>query len=65
MNRLYSVESDLTITGGVADHRLRLSSIETEAFAALVLRLLLESKGNKSKKLLEHLQLLSKPVDSP
>ena len=64
MNRLYSVESDLTITGGVADHRLRLSSIETEAFAALTLRLLLETKGNKSKKLVEHLTSLSKPVDS-
>ena len=49
MNRLYSVESDLTITGGVADHRLRLSSVETESFAALVLRLLLESKGSKTR----------------
>ena len=26
MNRLYSVEADMTITGGVADHRLRLES---------------------------------------
>ena len=37
MNRLYSVESDLTITGGVADHRLRLDSSNFSAFAALLL----------------------------
>ena len=33
MNRLYSVESDLSITGGVADHRLSISSsIEIPSF---------------------------------
>jgi molybdopterin-containing oxidoreductase family iron-sulfur binding subunit len=49
MNRLYSVESDLTITGGVADHRLRLDSSQFVAFtnllAAEVLTLL--KKGDK------------------
>ncbi|MEC8419605.1 MAG: TAT-variant-translocated molybdopterin oxidoreductase [Verrucomicrobiota bacterium] len=64
MNRLYSVESDLSITGGVADHRLRLSSIEIEAFAALVLHKLLVSTGNKNAKLIEHLSVLSKSVES-
>lgn len=36
MNRLYSVESDLTITGGVADHRLRLDSSQFVAFTNLL-----------------------------
>ncbi len=64
MNRLYSVESDLTITGGVADHRLRLSSSEIEGFTALILINLLQSSGNRDKKLLEHLFELSKGFDS-
>ncbi len=34
MNRLYVVESAFTLTGGMADHRLRLSSSEILAFAA-------------------------------
>ena len=36
MNRLYSVESTLTATGAAADHRLRLSSNQIGAFAALL-----------------------------
>ena len=36
MNRLYIVESDLSRTGGVADHRLRLEASHISAFAALV-----------------------------
>ncbi|MBN37996.1 MAG: hydrogenase [Opitutae bacterium] len=36
MNRLYSVESDMTLTGGVADHRLRLDPSQTPAFAFLL-----------------------------
>lgn len=36
MNRLYSIESDLTITGGLADHRLRLESSQFVAFANLL-----------------------------
>ncbi len=34
MNRLYAVESALTLTGGMADHRLRLASGEMTAFLA-------------------------------
>ncbi len=33
MNRLYAVESDLTLTGASADHRLRLGSSQMVAFA--------------------------------
>ena len=62
MNRLYSVESDLTITGGVADHRLRLSSSQIESFAALVLKNLLEVNGTEDEELLEHLTKLSSSI---
>ncbi|MDD3179972.1 MAG: TAT-variant-translocated molybdopterin oxidoreductase [Opitutaceae bacterium] len=34
MNRLYAVESNLTLTGSMADHRLRLASSHLLAFAA-------------------------------
>lgn len=34
MNRLYQVEPDFSVTGGMADHRLRLSTSELGAFAA-------------------------------
>ena len=36
MNRLYSVESTLSLTGGMADHRLRLASGQMTAFLAQV-----------------------------
>src|ERR1700688_893463 len=38
MNRLYSVESTPTNTGGMADHRLRLKASEVEGFARLLAR---------------------------
>ncbi len=34
MNRLYAVEASYTLTGGMADHRLRISSSQMTAFAA-------------------------------
>lgn len=64
MNRLYSVESDLTITGGVADHRLRLSSSQFQAFAALILAKLLEKSESSSDKLISLLNSLSESVQS-
>ena len=36
MNRLYSVEGDFSLTGGMADHRLRLGASQMPAFIALV-----------------------------
>ncbi len=44
MSRLYSVESTLTATGAAADHRLRLSSTQIGAFAALVGAEILKAK---------------------
>ena len=37
MNRLYVVESQMSLTGGVADHRFRLKSSEVGAFASSLL----------------------------
>ncbi len=36
MNRLYAVEANLTLTGSMADHRLRLGASEIPAFAYLL-----------------------------
>ena len=55
MNRLYSVESDLTLTGGVADHRLRLSSSQMDAFAALFYAEILKLQKSKDTELISHL----------
>ena len=59
MNRLYSVESDLTLAGGFADHRLRVSSSEILPFASMVLLTLLKTKKYENQKLIAHLENLS------
>lgn len=38
MNRLYTVETQFTLTGGMADHRLRLPASQLEAFASALAR---------------------------
>jgi len=55
MNRLYSVESDLTITGGVADHRLRLESSQFSAFVSLLAAEIFTLRKKGSPKLLKKL----------
>ena len=64
MNRLYSVESDLSLAGGFADHRLRLSSSEMLAFSSLVLLSLLKSNKDKDSNIIAHLEKLSESMDS-
>ena len=41
MNRLYAVEGDLTLTGAMADHRLKLAARHYEGFLAALARALL------------------------
>ena len=64
MNRLYSVEADLTITGGVADHRLRLESSKFVAFSALLASEVLKLRKSKDQALIDHLAVLGKPSSS-
>lgn len=45
MNRLYAVESNYTVTGASADHRLRLASSQMTAFLALVAAEVFEQTG--------------------
>jgi len=45
MNRLYAVESDLSLTGGNADHRVRLASREIPGFTAALAVALREQEG--------------------
>lgn len=48
MNRLYQVESNFSITGAMADHRLRLSSGQIPAFTALLVIELLKRQSIES-----------------
>lgn len=42
MNRLYSVESNLTLTGSAADHRLRMSTSQIDVFVAHLAAIVLQ-----------------------
>ena len=48
MNRLYSVESTFTLTGGMADHRVRISTSEMPSFAARLAAEVLKIAGGQS-----------------
>jgi molybdopterin-containing oxidoreductase family iron-sulfur binding subunit len=56
MNRLYSVEADMTLTGGVADHRLRLESSQFTAFSCLLAAEVLTLTKSSDKSLIEKLK---------
>ena len=56
MNRLYSVESDLTLTGGVADHRLRLDSSQLTAFSNLLAAEVFTLRKSGKKQLIDSLR---------
>jgi molybdopterin-containing oxidoreductase family iron-sulfur binding subunit len=58
MNRLYSVEADLTLTGGVADHRLRLESSRFSSFVNLLASEVFKILGKKSPALIKNLAKL-------
>ena len=60
MNRLYVVESTYTVTGTMADHRLRLPAGQIGTFLVLVaqrLRLIIELRTEKSVALPNNLTL--------
>ncbi len=48
MNRLYAVESNYTLTGAMADHRLRSAASHISAFTALIAAQVLELTGGSS-----------------
>jgi len=49
MSRLYMVESNYSITGGMADHRLRLGASQIPAFTCLVAAEIFKQMGGDSK----------------
>ena len=58
MNRLYSVEADLTLTGAAADHRLRLASSQATSFACALTAEVLAATGKGDESIIAHLKEL-------
>ena len=63
MNRLYSVEGDMTLTGGVADHRLRIDPSQLPAFAFLLAAEVLSARKS-DKVLVDRLKELGKAAEN-
>ncbi|MGC8888064.1 MAG: 4Fe-4S dicluster domain-containing protein [Verrucomicrobiia bacterium] len=59
MNRLYSVEASLSLTGANADHRLAVKSTSIQAIAAAIALIIFQSKNFSDKILLDKLKELS------
>ena len=62
MNRLYSVEGDMTLTGGIADHRLRIDPSQLPAFAFLLAAEILSVRQG-DKALVDRLKELGKSAE--
>jgi len=52
MNRLYVVENHFSLTGGMADHRLRLRASEISDFTAALAKVIADKTGNSDLKAL-------------
>lgn len=63
MNRLYAAESYYSITGGMADHRLRIGSGDIPAFTALIASSLLEQSGSDQSGFIESLKTLGEGLE--
>ncbi len=64
MNRLYSVESALTLTGMMADHRLRLASSQMTAFVAQLASALFPEVAQTLQPFAQGLQLPAKWLET-
>src|SRR5690625_1986861 len=62
MSRLYAVESDYSLSGGMADHRLRLSTVFMPAFVARLAAEVLEGLGTGGE-LVQNLRSLSASLE--
>lgn len=63
MNRLYAAESYYSITGGMADHRLRIASGDIPAFTALVAAAVLEQAGITGGQAIQFLKSAGEGLD--
>ncbi|MFP4357914.1 MAG: TAT-variant-translocated molybdopterin oxidoreductase [Puniceicoccaceae bacterium] len=61
MNRLYAVEADFTLTGAMADHRLRLESARSEALLVALARELLRLGASGDPEIAAAIE--ARPVD--